>query len=75
MWMATLKKRINISVPKDIEQALAKLAERDAMPQATKAASLLTQAIEWEEDTVWDSIAASRERVGRFVSHGKAWKP
>lgn len=72
--MPTLKKRINISVPKDIERALAKLAERDAVPQATKAAHLLAQAIEWEEDAVWEAIVRERARNPRFVSHEQAWK-
>jgi predicted DNA-binding protein len=71
--MATIKKRINISVPKDIERALAKLAERDSMPQATKAAHLLAQAIEAEEDMVWDAIARKRMQTPRFVSHERAW--
>ncbi len=71
--MPTLKKRINISVSKDIERALAKLALRDDVPQATKAGHLLAQAIEMEEDVVWDAIASSRARTGRFVSHQQAW--
>ncbi len=72
--MTTKKKRINISVSKELEEALAKLAKRDEMPQATKAASLIEQAIESEEDVVWDKIAFEREKRGVFVSHNKAWK-
>lgn len=72
--MPTLKKRINISVSKDIERAITKLAERDNVPQATKAGALLAQAIEWEEDAVWDAIATSRMRKARFISHEQAWK-
>lgn len=71
--MATTKKRINISLPKDIERALTKLAERDHMPQATKASHLLAQAIEVEEDAVWDAIVQRRMKTPRFVSHEKAW--
>lgn len=72
--MPTLKKRINISVSKDIEQAIAKLAKRDSMPQATKAAQLLAQAIESEEDAIWDAIVTERSRDPRFVSHEQVWK-
>ena len=73
--MATTKKRINISISKDIERALANLARRDAIPQATKAGHLLAQAIEWEEDAVWDALASKREKAGgQYVSHAEAWK-
>lgn len=72
--MPTLKKRINISVSKDIERAIAKLALRDEMPQATKAAQLLAQAIEAEEDAIWDEIATRRSRTGHYISHEQAWK-
>lgn len=72
--MPTLKKRINISVSKDVERAIAKLALRDNVPQATKASYLLAQAIEMEEDAVWDEIATRRSRTGRYVSHEQAWK-
>ena len=73
--MATTKKRINISVSKDMEHALAKLALRDQVPQATKAEHLIRMALEIEEDQVLDSIAAKRDRKGtRFVSHSQAWK-
>ena len=72
--MATLKKRINISLPKDLERALTKLAERDEVPQATKAAHLLAQAIEAEEDVIWDAIARGREaKGGRMLSHKEVW--
>lgn len=39
--MATSKKRINISVSDAVEEAVATLAKRDRVPQATKAAELL----------------------------------
>ena len=72
--MATIKKRINISVSKDIERALTRLALRDAVPQATKATHLLVQAIELEEDVVWDALARKREQNGgRYLSHREAW--
>lgn len=73
--MATLNKRINISLSKGVRHILSRLAVRDAVPQATKARHLLEQALEWEEDVVWDSVASQREQNGgRFVSHTVAWK-
>lgn len=73
--MPTTKARINISLSDDIKDALAKLARRDRMPQATKAARLLETALETEEDHVWDAIAVKRDtKNARYVSHKKAWK-
>lgn len=44
------------------------------MPTATKAAHLMTAALEIEEDMVWNEIAEKRDRKGaRFTSHKKAW--
>ncbi|MBI5786988.1 MAG: hypothetical protein HY446_00330 [Candidatus Niyogibacteria bacterium] len=72
--MTTTKKRINISVSEPLERALSRLAKRDEVPQATKAAELLRIAIEIEEDYVWDKTASARDAKGaRFVSHKKAW--
>ncbi|KKU03890.1 MAG: hypothetical protein UX06_C0032G0030 [Candidatus Giovannonibacteria bacterium GW2011_GWA2_45_21] len=72
--MPTLKTRINISVSDDLADALARIAKRDRMPKATKAALLLASALEIEEDSIWNTIAEKRERKdARFVSHKKAW--
>jgi cation transport regulator ChaC len=72
--MATTKKRINISVSKEMETVLEKLAKRDQVPQATKAEHLLQLAIEIEEDQVLDAIASKRDtKNASFVSHKKAW--
>lgn len=72
--MVTTKKRINISVPQDVEDAVTQLAKRDQLPQATKAGELLRLAIEIEEDQVFDQIASLRDTKGStFVPHTKAW--
>ena len=72
--MPTTKKRVNISLSLPIENILSKLAKRDDVPQATKAAELIRIGIEIEEDQVFDTIASERdiEKV-KFVSHKKAW--
>jgi hypothetical protein len=73
--MATAKKRINISVSKEVEDALGKLALRDQVPQATKAEHLLRLALELEEDQVLDAVARARDsKKARFVSHSSAWR-
>jgi predicted transcriptional regulator len=73
--MATTKKRINISVSQELDDVLGKLAERDQVPQATKAEHLIRMAIEIEEDQVLDEIAQKRDtNKARFVSHSVAWR-
>jgi hypothetical protein len=73
--MPTTKKRINISVPKSLEDALGRLSKRDEVPVASKAAELLRIAIDIEEDQVWDKIATERLRKEkRHISHKNAWK-
>ena len=57
-----------------MENILSKLAKRDDVPQATKAAELIRIAIELEEDQVFDTIASERDiKKVKFVSHKKAW--
>ena len=72
--MATTKRRINISLPDSVNDALTLLAERDNVPEATKATDLLQLGLEIEEDQVWDAIAAKRDsKKARFAGHTKAW--
>ena len=72
--MTTTKKRINISVPDDVDRILMKLAKRDRMPQATKAAHLLEIALQFEEDALWDEIARTRDKKEtKFIPHKNAW--
>ena len=72
--MTTVKKRVNVSLSKTLNEALGKLSKRDQVPQATKAAELLRLAIEFEEDEVLDNLASKRdEPTSKFISHKKAW--
>ncbi|OGG93003.1 hypothetical protein A2609_02110 [Candidatus Kaiserbacteria bacterium RIFOXYD1_FULL_47_14] len=69
------KKRINISVSKEVNAAVASLAKRDHVPQATKVSHLLLLALEIEEDQVLDALAAKRDTSrAKFVSHAFAWR-
>jgi len=74
--MATLKTRINISLSKEVDRALAALAKRDCMPRATKAAYLLCTALEFEEDSHLGAIASERGKTSRalFLNHEEVWK-
>ena len=73
--MTTTKKRINISVSKELDDVLDRLAKRDQVPQATKAEHLLRMALEIEEDQVLDEIALKRDTGNaRFLSHASAWR-
>ncbi|HSE35217.1 MAG TPA: hypothetical protein VLB83_03770 [Candidatus Paceibacterota bacterium] len=73
--MATAKTRINVSVSDEVERALAALAKRDQVPQATKASELLRAALEIEEDRVLDRIASERDgKHAKYVSHEAAWR-
>ena len=72
--MPTIKRRVNISISKPVEESLKRLARRDQVPEATKAAELLRIAIELEEDQIWNAVASSRDtRNAKFVFHKKAW--
>ena len=72
--MATTKRRLNISLTKEVDKAVSILADRDNVPQATKVSELLKRALEIEEDQVWDSITQKRDAKGaKFVDHKQAW--
>jgi hypothetical protein len=72
--MATIKSRINISVPEEVKHALVQLAKRDQIPAATKAEHLLEIGLELEEDQAWDQIAAKRDtKNARFHTHAQVF--
>jgi len=58
-----------------MKEMLFKLARRERIPAATKAARLLEAALEMEEDQIWETIAQKRDtKRARYISHRKAWK-
>jgi hypothetical protein len=72
--MATTKSRLNITLSRDAKQAIAKLAKRDEVPDATLAARLIETALELEEDIVWDKLATERDaKDATFIAHNQAW--
>ncbi len=73
--MATTKTRINISLPDETEATLRRLAAKDRIPTATKAARLIELALEFEEDRVWNELAEKRDKKkAKFISPATAWK-
>jgi hypothetical protein len=73
--MATIKPRINLTVPREMSVALARLARRDDASVSSKALELIRRALELEEDIVLQGIADERDRKGiKFISHARAWR-
>lgn len=72
--MPTAKKRINVTLQKDTAAFLQKIALRDDVPEATKAAELLEKAMLIEEDEYFSVIADRRaaRKVG-WMSHEEFW--
>ena len=58
--MTTTKRRINITANKDVEKALILSAKHSGVPIAKKAAELLREALELEEDLAWTTLADKR---------------
>lgn len=73
--MPTAKTRLNIILSPEMETAVERLAERDKVSRASKAAQLLLTALEIEEDRVWDELVKKRDvSNAKFVPHKKAWQ-
>jgi len=61
-------------MPKDLENALEKLAKRDDVPTATEATRLIRMAMEIDEDIVFDDLAKKRDtKNAKFITHNNAW--
>lgn len=74
MSKTTIKRRLNITLTPEIDNALSLLASRDNVPQATKAAELLSVAIDLQEDVLLGKIADTRNtNAATYISHEKAW--
>ena len=73
--MPTTKRRVNISLPRELDEALSIAAKRDGVPEATKAAELLRLGLEIDEDILLERIASERYRTSkRFLSHKAVWR-
>lgn len=72
--MTTTKKRVNISLSRNMEDVLSGLARRDKVPEATKVVELLRIALEIEEDVFFDKRAGDRlKTMNKTQSHDEVW--
>ena len=73
--MATTKQRIQVTVSSDAGRAIKILARRDRVPRATKAAQLIDDALELQEDIALSQIADERLRNyrGPWLTHEEVW--
>lgn len=66
---------MNITLEPGFEKALARSAEKDQVPEATKARELLSFALSLEEDIGLEKLAKVRDKKGvKMVKHSAAWK-
>ena len=74
--MATTKRRINISLPGEMDRTLGRLAKRDNMPEATKAIELIHFPLEIEEDCYFENMVERRmkSKVKWLPDSEKIWK-
>lgn len=73
--MATTKRRLNITLSPELDRALSKIAKRDRVPEATKAAELIRDALIVLEDSVWERLAEERFKTAKkWLMHEQAWK-
>jgi len=72
--MTTTKRRINISLGKETEKALVRIAKRDHVPLATKAEELVRVALETEEDVALGNLAEIRDtKNARYLPSDSVW--
>lgn len=73
--MATIKRRLNITLPFEVESALKRVSLKDKVPQATKAIELIKLALETEEDLYFVEVSEKRlKEKAKFIDHKSAWK-
>jgi len=73
--MPTAKKRINITVTDEVYDALGRLANERGQPVAGVGASLIEEALEYQEDVYFSRVADQRlGRKEKRVDHRKAWE-
>ncbi|KKU47483.1 MAG: hypothetical protein UX68_C0035G0010 [Parcubacteria group bacterium GW2011_GWA2_46_9] len=73
--MPTIKNRINLTVPRDLNLVLNRLAVRDDRSVSSKALELIERALELEEDIVLQKVAEDRDRKGvKYILHKSAWR-
>lgn len=72
--MPTTKKRLNITLSRDLDRAVSLGARARNIPEATLVAELVRSALELEEDIALGELVRPRQKGGRYISHEKAWR-
>lgn len=73
--MATKKRRLNLSLPVEVDEALTIISKRDGVPQATVAMKILEEGLEFLEDEVLNKIAEERDtKDAVYISSEDVWK-
>lgn len=72
--MPTKKRRLNVTLKKDVALYLKEIALRDDVPEATKASQLIELAMEIDEDLYLSKIANERHKnMKGTISHKEFW--
>ncbi|MFH0770523.1 MAG: hypothetical protein V1926_04050 [Candidatus Peregrinibacteria bacterium] len=72
--MPTKKRRINVTLKKDVALFLKNIALRDDVPEATKAAQMIEMAMSIEEDAYFSKRAEKIDTLTRrWISHEQFW--
>lgn len=75
IFMPTSKKRLYVTLPKEVEEALYSLAQRDETPASSKAVELIQLALEIFEDETLSKIALLRDTPEtKYIEHENAWQ-
>lgn len=73
--MPTTKRRINLTLPKNVETSLIALSKHAKVPLARKALKLLEEALEIHEDQYFAKLAMQRsDKNEKLISHEQAWR-
>lgn len=73
--MPTTKRRINLTLPKEVENSLTLLCKYEKVPLARKALKLLEEALEIHEDQYFGKLAMQRSgKNEKLISHEQAWR-
>ena len=73
--MPTSKKRLNLTLPRNVAVYLQKIAVRDEVSQSQKAVQLIEQALTLAEDEYFGNLAEERiKKGGKYISHEDFWK-
>ena len=73
--MSTTKRRLNISLSKEVDEAITALAKRDQVPAATKISQLLLLSLTQEEDQLLSELAEERlQTSGQKLAGADVWQ-